>query len=61
LHIIPIYNFDVLRSTAKAMGEHRSNWESKTPLDSDYANDARILDKNVSKMNEILDVCRFRV
>ena len=42
------------------MGEHRTNWGSKTNLDSDYAEDLRILDENISKTNEFLEILRVQ-
>ena len=38
---------------AKAVGKHRIKWGSKTLLDLHYVDDLSILDKNVSKMNDI--------
>ena len=46
----------VLRSTGKAMGEHRSKWRRKSILYLDYADDLSIRDENVSKTNELLQV-----
>ena len=46
----------VLRNTAKAIGEQRIKWGNNPFLDLDYANDLGILDENVSKMDEILEV-----
>ena len=39
----------VLRSTAKAIGEHEIKWGSKTLLDLEYADDLSILDENLAK------------
>ena len=44
----------VLKSTRKAMGEHRIKWGRK--ITRTYADDFSTLDENVSKMNELLDV-----
>ena len=44
----------VLRSTAMAMGEHEINSCIQTLLKYDWAEDLRILNENVSKMNEVL-------
>ena len=38
------------------MGEPRIKWRGKTFLELDYADDLSILDENVSKMNELLEV-----
>ena len=46
----------VLRSTENIMGEHIINWGSKTFLNLDYAEDLSIIDENVGKMNEFLEV-----
>jgi hypothetical protein len=46
----------VLRSTGKAMGDHGIKWRGKALLDLDYADDLSILDENMSKMNEVLEV-----
>jgi hypothetical protein len=46
----------VLRSTGKAMGDHGIKWGRKSLLDLDYADDLRILEESVSKINEILEV-----
>ena len=35
--------------------------EKKSLLDFDYADDLSILDESVSKINELLEVCEFRV
>ena len=40
----------VLRSTGKAIGDHRIKWGGKTLLDLDYADDLSMLDESVSKM-----------
>jgi len=48
----------VLRTTVKEVGKHEISWGSKTLVDIDYAHDLRILDENVSKMNEVLEVLR---
>ena len=48
----------VLRSTERAMGDHRIKWGGKTLLDLDYADDLSILDESVNKMNELLEVLR---
>ena len=48
----------VLRSIAKAVGEHGIKWGSKTLLDLDYADDLSILDENVRKMVDFLEVLR---
>ena len=37
------------------------NWEEKLVLNLDYADDLSILDESGSKMNEFLEVCKFRV
>jgi hypothetical protein len=50
----------ILRSTAEAMGEHGIKWGKKILLELDYANDLSILDKNVSDMNELLEVLRVQ-
>ena len=50
----------VLKSTGKAMGEHGIKWRTKTFQDLDYADDLRILDESVSKMNELLEVLRVQ-
>ena len=52
-------DFD-LRSTARAMGKHRIQWRSRTLLNLDFADDLKILDENVSKMNELLEVLRAK-
>ena len=44
----------VLRSTAKAMGEHGIKWRSETFLYLDY--DLSILDESVSKMKFFLEI-----
>jgi len=49
-----------IMSTAKAMGEHRINWGRNTLLDLHYTDDLSILDKNVSKINEFLEVLRVQ-
>ena len=46
----------VLRSTGKAIGDHGIKWGEKMLLDLDYVHDLSILDKSVSKMNELLEV-----
>jgi len=56
---IILMEFD-LRSTARAMGKHLIQWESRTLLNLDYADDLKILDENVSKMNELLEVLRAK-
>ena len=48
----------LLRSTGKALREHGIKWGGKTLLDFDYADDPNILDENVSKKNELLQVLR---
>ena len=50
----------VLRSTGKAMGDHGIIWGGKTLLDLDYADNLSIIDENVSKMNELLEVLRVQ-
>jgi hypothetical protein len=50
----------VLRSTGKAMGDHGIKWRGKIQLDLDYADDLSILEKSVSKMNELLEVLRVQ-
>ena len=42
------------------MREYRNNWGSKTFLDLDYADDLSILDENINKMNNILEVIKFQ-
>ena len=41
----------VLRSTGKAMGDHRIKWGGNNFLDLHFADDLSILDETVSKMN----------
>ena len=41
----------VLRSTGKAMGDHRIKWGGKTLPD--YADDLSIFDESMSKVNEL--------
>ena len=50
----------VLRSTGKAIGDHGIKWGGKALLDLDYADDLRILNESVSKMNEFLEVLRVQ-
>ena len=50
----------VLRSTGKAMGDHKIKWGGKILLDLDYADDLSVLDESVSKMNELLEVLRVQ-
>ena len=50
----------VLQSRGKAMGDHGIKWGGKTLLDLDYADVLSILDKSVSKMNELLEVLRVQ-
>ena len=50
----------VLRSTGKAMEDHKIKWRWKTLLDIDYADNLSILDESVSKMNEFLEVLRVQ-
>ena len=45
-----------LKSRAKTMREHEIRWGSKILLDLDWADDLSILDENVGKMNELLEV-----
>ena len=45
----------VLRSTGKAMRDHRIKWGVKTLLDIDYVDDLSMQDESESKMNELLD------
>ena len=42
------------------MGEHGIEWEGKTFVHLDYANDLSILDESVTKMNEFLRVLRVQ-
>jgi hypothetical protein len=49
----------VLRSTGKAMRDHRIKWGGRTLLDLDYADVLRILHESVSKMNEFLEVLQL--
>ena len=51
----------VLRSPGKAIGDHRIKRGGKTLLDLDSVDDLSILDESVSKINEFLEVCEFRV
>ena len=46
----------VLRSTGKALGDHRIKWKKKTLFYLDYDDDLSILDEIMSKMNEFLEV-----
>ena len=46
----------VIKSTGKAMGDHRIKWGGKTFLNLNYAEDLSILDESVSKINELLEV-----
>ena len=50
-----------LRSTGKVIGDHGVKWGGKTLLDLDYGDDLCIQDESVNKMNELLEVCKFRV
>ena len=50
----------VLRSTGEAMGDYEIKRGEKKLLDLDYADDLSILDENVSKMNELLEVLRVQ-
>ena len=56
---IILMNF-VLRSTGKEMGNHGIKLGEKTLLNLDYADDLSILDENVSKMNELLELMRVQ-
>ena len=46
----------VLRSTPKIMGEHGFKLRSEIHLDIIYANDLSILDENVIRMNQLLEI-----
>ena len=48
---------DIFRKTGKVMGEHGIKG-SKNFLDLDYFDALSILDENLSKMNELLEVLR---
>ena len=50
----------VLRSTGKTMGDHGIKWGGKTLLDLDYIDDLSILDKSLSKVDELLEVLRIQ-
>ena len=50
----------VLRKTGKAMGYHRIKCRGNTFLDLDYADDLRILDENLRKMNKVLEVLQVQ-
>ena len=54
-------NFDELcpKDHSKGNGDYRIKRGSKTLLDSDYADNISILDENVSKINELTEVCEF--
>jgi hypothetical protein len=51
----------VSSSTAIAMEEKGIKWERKTFLDLGNADHLSILDESLSKMNEILEVLRFKI
>jgi len=50
----------VLRNTAKALGEYGTELESKTILDLNYFDDLIVLDENVRKVNNFLNVLRVQ-
>ena len=50
----------VLRNAAKALGEYGTKLESKTVLDLNYADDLIVLDENVRKVNNFLNVLRVQ-
>ena len=49
------------RITAKVMGKLGNKLEGKSVLNFDYAYDLRMLDENISKMNNLLEVLKVRV
>ena len=53
--------FNSLYSTGKTIWDHRIKWGGKTLLDLDYVDYLCILNGSVSKMNQRLEVCDFRV
>ena len=50
----------VLRNTGRAMGEHGIKYRGKNFLNWDYAEDLSILDKSLSRIDELLEVLRVQ-